>query len=134
MQEHYQKKHQLTNTNRYGGVIYGAKFLISRIGFLRSVKRVLLICDTSLVIVDPNYEGSREEVLYSSIANFTIGSSAKEFVIQTSKSKETYNCNERRALLTVFQEMYERFQYEKDGHPNPTIRKDTVEELCWKRR
>ncbi|TDH72600.1 hypothetical protein CCR75_003886 [Bremia lactucae] len=101
--------------NRYAGVIYAARFFVTRVGFLRSVKRLLVLSSNHLTIVDPYSDEVKERYAFDNIKEITIASDSgghnadRAFTIFIGKSlKETYTCRCRQQLLSAYYQLRER--------------------------
>lgn len=109
--------------NRYSGVIYAARFFVTRVGFLRSVRRIMILSSSHLTIVDPYTEEVKERYAYDNIKEITIASDSgghnadRAFTIYIGKNlKETYTCRTRQQLLSAYYQLRERASsYRKDG-------------------
>ncbi|KAG6975682.1 hypothetical protein JG688_00002168 [Phytophthora aleatoria] len=87
--------------NRYAGVIYAARFFVTRVGFLRSAKRLLVLSSNHLTIVDPYSDEVKERYAFDNIKEITIASDSgghnadRAFTIFIGKNlKETYTKDE----------------------------------------
>ncbi|KAG7387436.1 hypothetical protein PHYBOEH_008243 [Phytophthora boehmeriae] len=101
--------------NRYAGVIYAARFFVTRVGFLRSVKRLMVLSSSHLTIVDPYTEEVKERYAFDNIKEITIASDSgghnadRAFTIFIGKNlKETYTCRCRQQLLSAYYQLRER--------------------------
>ncbi|DAZ95764.1 TPA: hypothetical protein N0F65_010266 [Lagenidium giganteum] len=102
--------------NRYAGVIYAARFFVTRVGFLRSVKRIMVLSTHHLTIVDPYTEDVKERYAYDNIKEITVASDSgggsnvdRSFTIFIGKNiKETYTCRNRQHLLSAYYQLRER--------------------------
>lgn len=116
--------------DRYSGVLYAARFFVTRVGFLRSVKRLMVISSNHVTIVDPASEEVKERYAFDNIKEITIasdgsgGSSStggaaadRAFTIYIGKNlKETYTCRNRQHLLSAYYQLRERASsVRKDG-------------------
>ncbi|RLN96527.1 hypothetical protein BBJ28_00003471 [Nothophytophthora sp. Chile5] len=109
--------------NRYSGVIYAARFFVTRVGFLRSVKRLMVLSSNHLTIVDPYTEEVKERYAFDNIKEITIASDSgghnadRAFTISIGKNlKETYTCRSRQHLLSAYYQLRERASsFRKDG-------------------
>lgn len=109
--------------NRYAGVIYAARFFVTRVGFLRSVRRVMVLSSSHLTIVDPYSDEVKERYAYDNIKEITVASDGgghnadRAFTIYIGKSlKETYTCRTRQHLLSAYYQLRERASsFRKDG-------------------
>lgn len=111
--------------NRYAGVIYAARFFVTRVGFLRSAKRLLVLSSNHLTIVDPYSDEVKERYAFDNIKEITIASDSgshnadRAFTIFIGKSlKETYTCRCRQQLLSAYYQLRER---------ESSIRKDKID-------
>eukprot|EP00644_Phytophthora_capsici_P008178 jgi/Phyca11/20249/fgenesh1_pg.PHYCAscaffold_60_\ len=111
--------------NRYAGVIYAARFFVTRVGFLRSAKRLMVISSNHLTIVDPYSDEVKERYAFDNIKEITIASDSgghnadKAFTIFIGKNlKETYTCRCRQQLLSAYYQLRERAS---------SFRKDEIE-------
>jgi hypothetical protein len=110
-------------SNRYAGVIYAARFFVTRVGFLRSVKRIMVLSSNHLTIVDPYTEEVKERYAYDNIKEITIASDGgghnadRAFTIYIGKNlKETYTCRTRQHLLSAYYQLRERASsFRRDG-------------------
>uniref|UniRef100_M4BVV8 DnaJ homologue subfamily C GRV2/DNAJC13 N-terminal domain-containing protein n=1 Tax=Hyaloperonospora arabidopsidis (strain Emoy2) TaxID=559515 RepID=M4BVV8_HYAAE len=103
------------SVNRYAGVIYAARFFVTRVGFLRSVKRLLVLSSNHLTIVDPYSEQVKERYAFDNIKEITIASDSgghsadRAFTVFIGKNiKETYTCRCRQQLLSAYYQLRER--------------------------
>ncbi|KAG2515791.1 hypothetical protein BBO99_00008062 [Phytophthora kernoviae] len=101
--------------NRYAGVIYASRFFVTRVGFLRSVKRLMVLSSNHLTIVDPYTEEVKERYAFDNIKEITIASDSgghnadRAFTIFIGKNlKETYTCRCRQQLLSAYYQLRER--------------------------
>ncbi|KAF1779653.1 hypothetical protein GQ600_2816 [Phytophthora cactorum] len=111
--------------NRYAGVIYAARFFVTRVGFLRSAKRLLVLSSNHLTIVDPYSDEVKERYAFDNIKEITIASDSgghnadRAFTIFIGKNlKETYTCRCRQQLLSAYYQLRERAS---------SFRKDEIE-------
>ncbi|KAL8011482.1 hypothetical protein Plhal710r2_c051g0156991 [Plasmopara halstedii] len=111
--------------NRYAGVIYAARYFVTRVGFLRSAKRLLVLSSNHLTIVDPYSDEVKERYAFDNIKEITIASDSgnhnadRAFTIYIGKSlKETYTCRCRQQLLSAYYQLRERAS---------SIRKDEID-------
>ncbi|CAH0482112.1 unnamed protein product [Peronospora belbahrii] len=102
-------------SNRYAGVIYAARFFVTRVGFLRSAKRLMVLSSNHLTIVDPYSDEVKERYAFENIKEVTIASDSgghnadRAFVIFIGKNlKETYTCRCRQQLLSAYYQLRER--------------------------
>lgn len=103
-----------TQENRYHGVIYAGRFFVTRVGFLRSAKRIMVLSSNHLTIVDPYTDEVKEQYPFEAIKeitappNNTSGTDAT-FTLYVGKSvKDTYSCRTREELLTAYYQLRER--------------------------
>ncbi|KAF1315758.1 hypothetical protein FI667_g15773, partial [Globisporangium splendens] len=110
--------------NRHSGVIYAARFFVTRVGFLRSVKRIMVLSSNHLTIVDPYTEEVKERYAYDNIKEITVATDTgggqnadRSFTIHIGKNvKETYTCRNRQHLLSSYYQLRERASsFRKDG-------------------
>ncbi|GMF28129.1 unnamed protein product [Phytophthora lilii] len=101
--------------NRYAGVIYAARFFVTRVGFLRSAKRLMVLSSNHLTIVDPYSDEVKERYAFDNIKEITIASDSgghnadRAFTIFIGKNlKETYTCRCRQQLLSAYYQLRER--------------------------
>lgn len=112
-------------TSRYSGVIHASRFFVTRVGFLRSVKRIMVLSSHHLTIVDPYTDEVKERYAYDNIKEITVASDSggannnvdRSFTIFIGKSiKETYSCRYRQQLLSTYYQLRERASsLRKDG-------------------
>lgn len=102
-------------SNRYAGVIYAARFFVTRVGFLRSVKRLMVLSSSHVTIVDPYTEEVKERYAFDNIKEITIASDSgghnadRAFTVFIGKNlKETYTCRCRQQLLSAYYQLRER--------------------------
>ncbi len=105
------------STNRYSGVIYAARFFVTRVGFLRSAKKVIALSSHHLTIIDPYTDEVKERYAYENIKEITVASDSgggynnvdRGFTIFIGKNvKETYTCRYRQHLLSAYYQLRER--------------------------
>lgn len=107
--------------DRYSGVIYAARFFVTRVGFLRSVKRLMVISSNHVSILDPATEEVKERYAFDNIKEITVASDAatadRAFTVYIGKNlKETYTCRNRQHLLSAYYQLRERASsFRKDG-------------------
>uniref|UniRef100_H3GPG0 DnaJ homologue subfamily C GRV2/DNAJC13 N-terminal domain-containing protein n=1 Tax=Phytophthora ramorum TaxID=164328 RepID=H3GPG0_PHYRM len=101
--------------NRYAGVIYAARFFVTRVGFLRSAKRLMVLSSSHLTVVDPYSDEVKERYAFDNIKEITIASDSgghnadRAFTIFIGKNlKETYTCRCRQQLLSAYYQLRER--------------------------
>nr|CCA19797.1 conserved hypothetical protein [Albugo laibachii Nc14]CCA24391.1 conserved hypothetical protein [Albugo laibachii Nc14] len=106
--------------NRYSGVLYAARFFVTRVGFLRSVKRIMVLSSHHMTIIDPYADDIKERYAYDDIKEITVapdgtaGGSAgrnvdRSFTIFLAKNvKETYTSRARQQLLSAYYQIRER--------------------------
>ncbi|KAI9916848.1 hypothetical protein PsorP6_018131 [Peronosclerospora sorghi] len=111
--------------NRYAGVIYAARFFVTRVGFLRSAKRLMVLSTNHVTIVDPYSDEVKERYLFDNIKEITIASDSgghnvdRAFTIFIGKNlKETYTCRCRQQLLSAYYQLRERAS---------SVRKDEID-------
>ncbi|KAE9037235.1 hypothetical protein PR002_g6680 [Phytophthora rubi] len=102
-------------TNRYAGVIYAARFFVTRVGFLRSAKRLMVLSSSHLTVVDPYSDEVKERYAFDNIKEITIASDSgghnadRAFTVFIGKNlKETYTCRCRQQLLSAYYLLRER--------------------------
>lgn len=106
--------------NRYSGVLYAARFFVTRVGFLRSVKRIMVLSSHHMTIIDPYSDDIKERYGYDDIKEITVapdstsGGSAgrnvdRSFTIFLAKNvKETYTSRARQQLLSAYYQIRQR--------------------------
>ncbi|KAG6617009.1 DnaJ subfamily C member 13 [Phytophthora cinnamomi] len=101
--------------NRFAGVIYAARFFVTRVGFLRSAKRLMVLSSGHLTVVDPYSDEVKERYAFDNIKEITIASDSgghnadRAFTVFIGKSlKETYTCRCRQQLLSAYYQLRER--------------------------
>ncbi|KAE9338646.1 hypothetical protein PF008_g11963 [Phytophthora fragariae] len=102
-------------TNRYAGIIYAARFFVTRVGFLRSAKRLMVLSSSHLTVVDPYSDEVKERYAFDNIKEITIASDSgghnadRAFTVFIGKNlKETYTCRCRQQLLSAYYQLRER--------------------------
>ncbi|CAI5747187.1 unnamed protein product [Peronospora destructor] len=107
--------------NRYAGVIYAARFFVTRVGFLRSARRLMVLSSNHLTIVDPYSDDVKERYAFDNIKEITIASESgghhhadRAFSVFIGKNlKETYTCRCRQQLLSTYYQLRERASFYK---------------------
>ncbi|POM77072.1 Hypothetical protein PHPALM_5601 [Phytophthora palmivora] len=85
--------------NRYAGVIYAARFFVTRVGFLRSAKRLMVLSSNHLTIVDPYSDEVKERYAFDNIKEITIASDSgghnadRAFTIFIGKNRKVMGCH-----------------------------------------
>ncbi|TMW62203.1 hypothetical protein Poli38472_009696 [Pythium oligandrum] len=104
-------------TNRYTGLIYAARFFVTRVGFFKSVRRIMVLSSHHMTIVDPYTDEVKERYAYDNIKEITVASDSgggynnvdRSFTIFIGKNiKESYTCRYRQQLLSAYYQLRER--------------------------
>lgn len=117
--------------NMYSGVSYASRFFVARVGFLRSIKRILALSDSHLSIIDPYTDEVKEKYTYKEVKEITLSSDQstdRSFTLSVGKTKDTYTCRNRQQFLSAYYELSERARVAEDQ--DGTDQFDNVFRLC----
>jgi len=81
-----------------------ARFFVTRIGFLRSTKRILALTATHLLVIDPVTDQEKESCELTDIKEIQLSPDLpdKGFTILVGKTPESYSCRSRAEFLAAY--------------------------------
>ncbi len=75
------KTNQHAYLNRYGGCIYAARFFITKVGFLRTTRRIIALNPSNIYLIDPYTDEIKETYEYGQIKQIILDSGDKSFTL-----------------------------------------------------
>ena len=106
--------------DHYAGVLYAARFFVTRNGFLRSSKRILALSTTHLLVIDPYTEDVKESFAYQDIKEIVASGDVpdKVFTIVVGKNRDSYSSRNRQAFLSAYYQLRERSLSMSESNPS----------------
>ena len=90
-----------------------ARFFVTRIGFLRSTKRILALTTTHLLVIDPVTDQEKESCELIDIKEIQLSPDLpdKGFTILVGKTPESYSCRNRAEFLAAYHGLRQRAEH-----------------------
>jgi len=113
---HHSRAHELrssVNAMSSGGEAVIARFFVTRIGFLRSTKRILALTATHLLVIDPVTDQEKESCELTDIKEIQLSPDLpdKGFTILVGKTPESYSCRNRAEFLAAYHGLRQRVEH-----------------------